>query len=65
MKDCETCAYKRHKDELVCCAANELHNALNKLFKGIPVLGKYVETYKCLGYEDERLYGEWDNVDID
>lgn len=53
MNECETCLFRECKNELICCAANEVAATLWALRKAIPWLGDLFSDYRCQGYEPE------------
>ncbi len=59
MKKCNTCMNREYKDDLVCCAANELHFAWTEFLRSLPLFGKYIEKYKCKAYEMDKSLTGW------
>jgi hypothetical protein len=50
MTQCNTCALREHRKELMCCEASHLGFALRRLLKEIPVFGKSFSEYECGWY---------------
>ena len=53
------CEWEDVKDKLFMCNANRLNCALTELVQSIPIVGRFVEPYRCVGFEipcGERKY---------
>jgi hypothetical protein len=51
MKECQTCIFREHKDDLLCCQGNHLALAFREMLKQIPFFGRHVPDYECQAYE--------------
>lgn len=59
MKECDTCLFREHKDELLCCAGNQVGEAfrdlLNTFLESLPFCHG-LGAYECQAYEaDPRM----------
>lgn len=59
MKECETCIYNPIKEKTLCCAANELGEAVVRALQIVPFFGDYVGKYVCRAYERVMQYGSF------
>lgn len=65
MKQCETCAFREHRNEMVCCCATRLHFAWLELLRSVPLIEKYMYPYTCehyLNIEELRDKGDDDST---
>lgn len=60
MKQCKTCIYRSHKNDLLCCQVARLNFEFRKLWQSLPVLGKWIEDYSCGNYEKEQPEWKWE-----
>ena len=37
--------------DLTCCRIHKLYCAITELFQSIPLYGRYIENYRCPGFE--------------
>ena len=50
MKQCETCIFRDHKKDLICCNVAELGNAIREIWKGTAIFSKGIPDYECQHY---------------
>ena len=41
------CEFDDFQHDLICCNANHLHEAIYRLLKTSPVVGKFIPEYQC------------------
>lgn len=51
MRECKTCLNREGKDEMACCAANQLCEAFINLVRTLSFSGKSLPAYECQAYE--------------
>jgi len=52
MKQCDTCVHREYSELLTRCDANKASYHWREFLKTLPVIGRYVEEYKCKAYEE-------------
>ena len=43
--DCEKCVL--NGSDAICCHASKMQEELNKIYKELPIIGRYIADYKC------------------
>ena len=54
-EECKDCLYRKHNDDLLCCLTNRLGLAFHELLKELPIINKFIDSYKyCHYFEKEQ-----------
>lgn len=53
MKQCETCFWREHKNELFCCAVSHVREAFREFLRGVPFFRARLQEYECQAYEPD------------
>ena len=47
---CMKCEWEDVQDKLIMCQANRLHAALREIPRSLPIVGDWIEPYRCQGF---------------